>query len=62
MSIVDLEAVRGQKKDKCEYCGEEEHASVFACPRIKSVTYDNENDTVTVRLWSEIPVAGGREL
>lgn len=62
MSVVDLEQIRGQKKDKCEYCGEEEHEAIFACPRVKSITYDNENDTVTVRLWSEIALAGGREL
>lgn len=50
---VDLGVVRGKKKEPCEYCGGEEHAAVFACPRIKSITYNNETDEVTLRFWGE---------
>ena len=51
MEPINLGDVRAKKAERCEYCGQAEHPSVFACPRIKSITYDNENDTVTVRLW-----------
>ena len=49
---TSLEVVRGKKAELCDYCGKPEHAGVWQCPRIKSVTFDNENDTVTVGLWN----------
>jgi hypothetical protein len=62
MGVVELEAVRNEKKEKCDYCGSPEHGeAAFACPRIRSVTFDNETDEVTIRLWHpdspSIPVA-----
>lgn len=53
MSVVDISEVREAKAEKCEYCGELAHPSVFACPRIRSITYDNEDDTVTLRFWAK---------
>jgi len=48
---TSLEVHRGKKQEVCDYCGGPEHPGAFQCPRIKSVTFDNENDTVTIRLW-----------
>lgn len=59
--VTDLEGIRAEKAPRCDYCGEPEHKAVFACPRIKSVTYTDE-DEVIVRLWGEREVqfvAGG---
>ena len=50
--VTDLESVRGEKAPRCDYCGEIDHPGVFACPRIKSVTY-TDDDQVIVRLWGE---------
>lgn len=50
--VANLETIRSEKVPRCDYCGEEEHKSVFACPRIKSVTY-TDDDQVIVRLWGE---------
>ena len=47
--VTDLEAIRAEKAPICEYCGGPEHKGTFECPRIKSVTFDNEEDTVTIR-------------
>ncbi len=52
MKVADLEAIRAEKSPRCDYCGEVEHKSVFACPRIKSVTY-TDDDQVVLRLWGE---------
>ncbi len=59
--VTELEAVRCEKAPVCDYCGGPEHKGAFECPRIKSVTFDNEEDTVTIRLWPEgvkLPMAG----
>ena len=48
---TSLEVVRGKKAELCDYCGEPEHPGAFQCPRIRSVKFDNENDTVEIRLW-----------
>lgn len=58
--VTDLEAVRSEKAPICEYCGGPEHKGAFECQRIRSVTFDNEEDTVTIRLYPEgfKPVAG----
>lgn len=50
--VVDLEGVRSEKAPHCDYCGGPEHKGVFACWRIKTVTYTDE-DEVIVRLWGE---------
>lgn len=50
--VTDLESVRGEKAPRCDYCGGIDHLGVFACPRIKSVTY-TDDDQVIVRLWGE---------
>lgn len=55
----------GEEKQKraphCEYCGAEEHGEgTFMCPRIAGVTYDQEENSVTVVFipdWKP-PVAG----
>lgn len=59
--VTDLEAIRAEKAAVCDYCGEPEHKGAFQCARIKSVTFDNEEDTVTIRLYPEgyKPMAGG---
>ena len=39
---VDLTVYRAEHKDRCQFCGEEEHAGVLACGRIAWVTlYDD---------------------
>ena len=38
MTVVDMEVIRGEKKDPCPYCGEEEHKVPLACPRINGIT------------------------
>jgi len=48
---ISMEAARNAKADKCDYCGEVDHAGTFQCPRIRSVSFDNERDEITVRLW-----------
>ncbi len=50
--VTDLETVRSEKGPRCDYCGEAEHKGVFACWRIKSVTY-TDDDQVVLRLWGE---------
>ena len=60
--VTDLEAVRCEKAPLCDYCGGPEHKGTFECPRIKSVTFDNEEDTITIRLYPTADhrvVAGG---
>ena len=49
MSVSDLQKVRDEKAPVCEYCGAKAHKSEFACPRIKSLTINYEEETVTVR-------------
>lgn len=58
MKPIDLGKAREERKAPCDYCGEEEHKGAFQCPRIKSVTFDNEQDTVTVRLYGSIDIPG----
>ena len=59
--VTDLEAIRAEKAPVCEYCGEPEHKGTFECPRIKSVKYDSDEDTVQVFFYPPgyKPVAGG---
>lgn len=58
MKAVDLGKAREERKPPCEYCGQEEHKGSFQCPRIKSVKYDNENDTITVYLHGPVHLPG----
>jgi hypothetical protein len=55
--VTELETIRGEKAPRCDYCGEIEHQAVFACPRIKSVTY-TDDDQVIVRLWGQRETQG----
>jgi tRNA(Ile2) C34 agmatinyltransferase TiaS len=63
--VTNLEEVRAEKTPLCDYCGEPDHKGAFQCPRIRSVKFDNEEDTVEIRLWhpavsaSQELVAGG---
>ena len=49
--VTNLEEVRAEKTTLCDYCGEPDHKGAFQCPRIRSVKFDNEEDTVEIRLW-----------
>ena len=41
MAVVDMEVVRGEKKEKCLYCGKDEHTTPLACPRIAHVSIED---------------------
>jgi tRNA(Ile2) C34 agmatinyltransferase TiaS len=47
--IADLERARDERKPICEFCGEAAHKGMYSCPRISSVTVNEEETTVTVR-------------
>jgi len=51
--ITDLKTFRGKTQERCDYCGAPEHDGVFACKRIRSITYNNETDEVTLRFWGD---------
>jgi hypothetical protein len=58
MGVSDLSKVRSEKIPPCEFCGEPAHRGVYACPRIKSITFENERDEVTIRFY--LPSDGQR--
>jgi hypothetical protein len=41
MTVVGMEVVRGDKKEPCLYCGQDEHKTPLACPRIAHVTIED---------------------
>ena len=58
---VNLEMRRGGKKDPCPYCGEPEHVTPLACPRIKVLTIYAENDCMEIEFrdeWEPPKLAG----
>jgi tRNA(Ile2) C34 agmatinyltransferase TiaS len=57
--VTNLEEVRAEKTPLCDYCGEPDHKGTFECPRIKTVKFDNDEDTVTITLWHPSLMAGG---
>lgn len=57
---IDLEVVRGSRKEPCPYCGGEEHKVPLACPRIAGITVYEEADCYEIHFWpagSEPPLA-----
>lgn len=59
MTVKDLTVVRNERKELCEYCGEEAHKMPLSCPRITSITYDNETDECTIRFRPNGPSSPG---
>lgn len=60
MDPIDLEVVRGSKKESCPYCGESEHKVPLACPRIRAVVLYDDSDAVEIQFWpTDEPLAAG---
>ena len=52
MSVTDLEVIRGEKKEKCLYCGEDEHPMPLACGRIAHITIE-DGQVVGISFWED---------
>jgi hypothetical protein len=48
---VKLEVHRGRKKEKCRFCSHEAHEEPLACPRIRSITLNDEGGVHSIRFW-----------
>jgi hypothetical protein len=55
--VVDLGDEREKRKEPCLYCGQEQHATQLACPRITAIEIDPELATI-IRIEFYKPVAG----
>lgn len=59
-TLVSLGDEKDKRRGRCEYCNAEEHPQPLMCPRICAVTYDQDDNTVTLLFrpeW-EPPLAG----
>ena len=52
MTVVDMEVVRGDKKEKCLYCGKDAHEVFLACPRIAHLTIE-EGEITGLSFWED---------
>lgn len=52
MTIVDMEVIRGDKKEKCLYCGKDEHSQPLACPRIAHISIE-DGDITGISFWED---------
>ncbi len=61
MTVVDMEVVRGERKEKCLYCGQDEHPQPLCCPRIARVEIEDGNVS-GITFWEDFfddePLAG----
>lgn len=40
--LVSIDAKRKAKAPRCDFCGQPEHITTLACPRVFAVTYEGE--------------------
>ena len=52
---VDLSVIRGERKERCMFCGQPEHFITLACPRVIGVELGFDGSISAVRL-QPIPV------
>ena len=52
MTVVDMEVIRGDKKEKCLYCGGEEHPTPLCCPRIAHISIE-DGEITGISFWED---------
>lgn len=52
MTVVDMEVVRGDKKEKCLYCGQDEHPTPLACKRIAHISIE-DGEISGISFWED---------
>jgi len=53
---VDLSVIRGERKERCMFCGQAEHFITLACPRVEAVELDFDGSISAIRLRPPPPV------